>query len=138
MGRVLTLFDSVPDKILSSPARRARQTAEAAAKACGYQKSIQWEDSFYGGSSEDLIAALQTLPDMVERPMLVGHNPTLEETVADLLTPRREGWFQALSIRMPTAALVCMDVDIMEWTMLEPGEAVLRWFLIPKLVKAIQ
>lgn len=138
MGEVLALFNCVPDKILSSPARRARQTAEAAAKACGYKKSIQWEESFYGGGSEDLIAALQSLPPTIERPLLVGHNPTLEETVTDLLSPRREGWYQESSIRLPTAGLVCLEVDIMEWAALERGEAVLRWFLIPKLVKAIQ
>jgi phosphohistidine phosphatase len=137
MGEVLASFDHVPDQILSSPARRAKQTAEAVARACGYKKSIQWAESFYGGDSEDLISALQHLPHSVERPLLVGHNPTMEETVADLIMPRQEGWYEQFSIRMPTAALVCLAVDIMEWSALEPGEAVLQWFLIPKLVKAI-
>ena len=78
MGEILALFEVRPDKILSSPARRARQTAELVAQSCGYHKSIQWEDSFYGGSSAHLIAALQNLSDKVERPLLIGHNPTLE------------------------------------------------------------
>jgi len=138
MGEVLALFQCVPDKILASPALRAKQTTELVVKACGYKKSIQWEDSFYGGSSVDLIHALQRLPDTVERPMLVGHNPTMEETVAVLLSQCEDGWNENYAIRIPTAGLVCLDVGIVDWADLEPGDGVLRWFLIPKLVKAIQ
>lgn len=132
MGQVMADFEIVPDKIMSSPAKRAKQTAELAAKACGYRKSITWQDSFYGGYSDTLIEALKTLPDTVERAMLVGHNPTMEETVEALLVGE-----QTLSIRMPTAALVCLDLNIMRWEDLEPGDATLRWYLIPRLVKAI-
>lgn len=138
MGEVLDLFACVPDRILSSPALRARQTAELAVKACGYRKSIHWEDSFYGGTCEDLILALQALPDTIERPMLIGHNPTLEETVALLLARCGEDWSEEYAIRIPTAGLVCLDVGITDWADLEPGDGVLRWFLIPKLVRAIQ
>ncbi len=138
MGEILSLFQGVPDKILSSPARRAKQTAKIVAKACGYQQPIQWEDSFYGGSSVDLIMALKHLPDTVERPLLIGHNPSLEEAVTDLLSPHAEGWYQEWFIRIPTAGLVCLEADIMNWNGLGPGYATLRWFLIPKLVKAIR
>jgi phosphohistidine phosphatase len=142
MGEVLTRFECIPDRILASPAQRAKQTAELVAKACGYQKTIQWEDSFYGGSSTDLIAALQQLPDTVERAMLIGHNPILEETVAMLCTPHfsdaDDGWTDGWAIKIPTAGLVCLDFDIMDWNQLTPGDGMLRWFVIPKLVKALE
>jgi phosphohistidine phosphatase len=138
MGEVLALFDCVPDEILSSPALRAKQTTEMIVEACGYKKSIQWADSFYGGTSEDLMAALQRLPHRVERVMLVGHNPTMEETVATLLSASLDEWRDEWSIRIPTTGLVCLDADITDWAALAPGDAILRWFLIPKLVKAIR
>jgi phosphohistidine phosphatase len=138
MGKVLALFDSVPDRIISSPALRARQTAELVAEACGYRTSIFWEDSFYGGGSEDLIRFLRSLPNSVERPLLIGHNPVLEETVSILLHPPGPDWSESSVIRIPTAGLACLELDIMEWGELEPGDAVLCWFLIPQLVKAIQ
>jgi len=142
MGEVLALFDCVPDKILSSPAQRARQTAELAAKACSYRHDIQWEDAFYGGDRADLIAALQQLPNKIERVLLIGHNPILEETVDGLCASSpgkpnlsgQAGW----RIKIPTAGLVCLNFDIENWASLEPGEGVLQWFLIPKLVKALQ
>jgi phosphohistidine phosphatase len=138
MGEVLALFECVPDRIISSPAMRARQTTELAVKACGYRKSVHWADSFYGGTCEDLIIALQALPDAIERPMLIGHNPTLEETVALLLARCGEDWSEEFAIRIPTAGLVCLDVGITHWADLEPGDGILRWFLIPRLVRAIQ
>lgn len=137
MGELLAQFESVPDLILASPARRAKQTTELVAEACGYHRPIQWENSFYGGDSEVLLAALQRLPAAVERVMLVGHNPTLEETIADLLCVTEVGWSDTFPVRLPTAGLACLEVDLVDWADLEPGEAALRWFVIPKLVKVL-
>jgi phosphohistidine phosphatase len=137
MGEVLARFDCRPDLILSSPALRARQTAELAARACGYARSIQWEDAFYGGGSRDVMAALQRLPDTVERPLVVGHNPTLEQVASSLVWPSGSDWEGESVMRIPAAGLVCLDVDITAWAALEPGAGLVRWFLIPKLVKAI-
>lgn len=137
MGEVLLRFACPPDKILSSPAQRAKQTAEQVAKACAYRKAIEWNDSFYEGNRADLIAALQGLPDTVERVLLVGHNPILEDTVAALCSPDgAEG--DGCAIKIPTAGLVCLGFDINTWDSLEMSRGVLQWFVTPKLVKAIQ
>ena len=97
---------------------------------------------FYEGNSADLIAALQQLPDTVERVMLIGHNPILEETVATLCTPHSpdvdDGWTDGWAIKIPTAGLVCLDFEIMDLGELRPGDGMLRWFVIPKLVKALE
>lgn len=142
MGRVLALFDCVPDKIIASPARRAKQTAEMVAKACGYQQAIQWEEIIYGGDHSDLITILQQLPNRIERPLLIGHNPTLETMVTALCTTgnqnRGENHSEAWHIKIPTAGLVCLNMNLTDWATLGPGQGVLHWFLIPKLVKAIQ
>jgi phosphohistidine phosphatase len=138
IGRVLADYNSVPDLILASPARRAQQTAEMVAKACGYRKSIRWQDSFYGGNSDDLIAALQHLPSSVEQVMLVGHNPTMEETVSTLLLGYDAVWEHDFTVRIPTAGLICLKLAAEDWPDLEAGDAILRWFLIPRLIKAIE
>lgn len=140
MGEALALFDCVPDTIVSSPAQRARQTAELVAKACGYPpKNIQWTDSFYGGGRADMIVALQRLPNQIESAMLIGHNPTLEETAVTLLAANAGGDGDgAINLRVPTAGLLCLEADITAWAELEPGDTILRWFLLPKLVKALR
>jgi phosphohistidine phosphatase len=138
MGEVLARFDCRPDLVLSSPALRARQTAELAGEACEYQGTIQWEDTFYGGGSRDVIDALRRLPDGVERPLLVGHNPTLEQAASMLVSRSGADWREDSIMRIPAGGLVCLDLNIAAWAELEPGAGVLRWFLIPKLAKAIR
>jgi len=135
IGKLLKAYQQVPDQILASPAKRAKQTIELVAENCGYSKnSIQWMDGFYGADRYDLLTALKQLPNHINRAMLVGHNPTMEETVALLCQgPRADDSF----IRMPTAALVCLTVHVDQWTTLKPGFATLQWFIIPKLIKSI-
>ncbi|MDM8520396.1 histidine phosphatase family protein [Anaerolineales bacterium HSG6] len=144
MGKALLSAEQIPDRIISSPARRAKQTAKLVAEACGYKESIQWEDGFYGAGSADLIAALKQLPPEVERGMLIGHNPTMEETVASLCTTSAgiSPWGNVdgsdFSITVPTSGLACLEVNIDDWAKLNPGIAILKWFVIPRLLKAIQ
>lgn len=133
MGNVLAQYDMVPDQILASPAKRAKHTAELVAEASGYAFDIAWQDHFYDATSADLIKTLQALPNDIQCPLLVGHNPTMEDTVAELLTSDDDGSF----IRVPTGAIACLDVDISDWRTLLPGYCSLRWFIIPRLVKAI-
>jgi phosphohistidine phosphatase len=133
MGRVLLKYHCVPDQIISSPAKRAQQTSQLLAESCEYNQSIQWDASFYGGDSDDLLNALKRLPAWVERAMLVGHNPTMEETAGQLLG----GPDNPPDLSMPTAGLVCLDLHLDNWALVRPGSGILRWFLVPKLLKAI-
>jgi phosphohistidine phosphatase len=138
MGSVLKNNNCIPDIVLASPARRIKQTVELVTGACGYKTTIHWEESFYGGTHYDLITALKKLPNHFTRPLVVGHNPEVEETIVELLSLRKVGSDHGFTIRVPTAGLICLDADIESWSQLKPGRCVLQWFLIPKLVKAIQ
>jgi len=135
MGRVLARFKHTPDLILSSPARRAAETATLAASASGYKADIQFEPDLYFEGVSAVFDILRRVPDSVGRVLVVGHNPTLTDAVATLC------WAQPTNkpedLRLPTAALVCLDANIDGWQSLSPGDAVLRWFVIPKLVKAL-
>lgn len=136
MGKVLAAFDLVPDKIIASPAQRAKQTTMLATEASGYQQAIEWESNFYYGGTKDVFDSLRKLPATVNRPMVVGHNPTLADVAAQLC--HRDSIGPGEDFRLPTAGLVCFEVDIRDWYDLHPGNGTLRWFLIPRLVKAIR
>lgn len=96
----------IPDSILSSTARRAVDTAQRVAESCGYEGGIDARRSLYLAGPASYLAALQELDNGVSRALVVGHNPGLEDLVA-LLTGRHE--------RLPTAALVQVDLPIDEW-----------------------
>ncbi len=68
-----------PDRVISSPAIRAKTTAEKTIKAMGSSSAlITYDEKLYDAILEDFLVILQTIPKNTQRVMLVGHNPGLE------------------------------------------------------------
>ena len=85
IGLWLRQQNLLPDRVLSSPAERAIVTAEKACKVMGWRAAdIVQEQRVYGAGADQLIKLLRETPPGVERLMLVGHNPGLEELLIDL------------------------------------------------------
>ena len=106
MGRYLHQQGLIPDRILTSSAKRARKTANKVAKSCGYTGKVKKIAAFYDAVPGIYFETLQALPDKYQRVMVVGHNPTMEQLV-NHLTGQIE--------RMPTAALAHIDLPIQQW-----------------------
>jgi phosphohistidine phosphatase len=106
MGELLAKKKKTPELILSSSAKRARQTAKAVAKECKYDGEIQYFDSLYLAEPEAYIDALKKLPDELNRVMIVGHNPGLESLLQQL-----SGRVETLS----TGAIAFIDLPIKNW-----------------------
>lgn len=130
MGKFLLEKGYNPGLVISSPAARARETTNLCIKAGQFDESlIHWNDDFYYGSSEDYLSALQTVPDDIERVLLVGHNPLMELT-AGLLTTGDP----STVARMPTAGLICLESHINRWEDISPGSSQIKWMMIPKVL----
>ena len=106
MGAHLREHGLIPDRILTSSAKRARKTANKVAKACGYTGKVKKLDAFYDTVAGVIYETLQTLPDKYQRVMVVGHNPTMEQLVGSLTGQFRQ---------MPTAALAHIELPIQRW-----------------------
>ena len=122
-----------PDLIVSSPARRARQTCDLFAQEAGYKKRISWEESIYAASSQALLAVVRSLPDDVGHVLLVGHNPGFEDLAGALIGADEAGVY---SLRMPTAAAAHFVLAVDVWREVQPGGGQLQWLVTPKLLKA--
>lgn len=107
MGRLLRDEELLPDLVISSSARRALSTAEAAASASGFEGQIEVTRAFYHADPETYIERLKLLPNEIDRVLIVGHNPGVEMLLAELT-----GFHE----RMPTAALAQVDLPVEEWT----------------------
>lgn len=121
MGLLLREENLTPDWILSSPAVRARLTAEAVAQESGYEEQIEIVPRFYPGEVEDYVAALRRVPEPIQSVMVVGHNPTLDQLLA-LLTGESES--------LSTAALAFVSLPVDHWKALNAqtrGELVNLW-----------
>jgi len=106
MGTLLKTKKLLPELILASPAVRVKQTLELMTKTCDYQGKIEWIKDYYGATPNDYIAGIQTVPDKVQKVMIVGHNPGME----DLLNQ----WVP-IDEKFPTAAIACLEFDLKSW-----------------------
>ena len=121
IGKVLMMAELVPQVILSSPAQRAKQTAELVAEESKFKGELKFVKSYYMGEPEDYITALNELPDEIERVMIVGHNPGLE-ALLQLLDGKVDS--------LPTGSLAYLVLDIKHWaelTKATAGELISFW-----------
>jgi phosphohistidine phosphatase len=106
VGQHLKDNDLLPDLILCSTARRARDTAQAVADESGYEGEIEQLPALYLSDTDCYLDILQRLPDDLNRVLVVGHNPELDALLV-LLTD--------VSQHMTTAALARIDLPITSW-----------------------
>ena len=108
MGRRLARRSLVPDRLLSSPAKRAIRTAEIIAGASGFpaERSTRM-DRLYGAGFADLLGILQGLDDAEQTVFLVGHNPGLTDLVNFVGSPFLDN--------LPTCGLFCADFESSSW-----------------------
>lgn len=80
MGAWMREQDLIPEYILSSPAVRARNTAEKLTKAMGLAAhQIHYDSRLYACNLDTLKAVLSSIPADKNKVLLIGHNPDLEE-----------------------------------------------------------
>ncbi|HCI72821.1 MAG: histidine phosphatase family protein [Bacteroidetes bacterium] len=133
MGKFLRKIGRTPDLVISSTAQRARETSQLAVEGMKEDESIiTWNSDLYYGSVRDYLKAIQSADGDVERVMIVGHNPKMEDTAGALIGPDRSS-----GIRMPTAALVCVNSYAASWDQVQWGGCELEWMMIPKVLKEI-
>jgi phosphohistidine phosphatase len=96
-----------PNLIVSSTAARAKKTAELVAKACKYKGEIVRSHSLYGAQPADYLKILEELSDKYKAVLVVGHSPSVEETV--------EVFTGSSDVIMPTCALAHISLPIQNW-----------------------
>ena len=129
MGKTLARIGEAPDLVLSSPAVRARTTAELAASAGDWSAEIEIVPTFYGGQWSDVVEGVVGASPNGSRVMVVGHEPTWSELVSVLAGGGR--------VAMPTGAVACLELNGSLWSSLTPGGAELQWLLTPRMLKPL-
>jgi len=106
VGIFLKDNDLLPDLILSSTARRARDTAQAVADESGFPGQVDLRQDMYLSDTACYLDILRSLPDDASRVLVVGHNPDLEELLT-LLTD--------VAHHLTTAMLAQVTLPITSW-----------------------
>jgi phosphohistidine phosphatase len=121
MGEFIAEKELIPQKIFSSSAVRTLETARVVSKVCDCSAALVAVDEFYLAEAEIYINYLKTLPDDLERVMIIGHNPGLE-SLLQILSGRID--------MLNTAVVAHLILPIKSWAEINnetEGELVELW-----------
>ena len=121
-GKWLKENNLLPDCVLCSPSRRTRETLEAMMTAIGYVEK-RLEDRIYEATPGTLAALVDERRDL-DRVLIVGHNPGLEQLVA-LMTDGTSSDYRG----MPPGGVAVLGFP--REASIEPGVASLNAFWWP-------
>ncbi|NNE38073.1 MAG: histidine phosphatase family protein [Gammaproteobacteria bacterium] len=97
-----------PDKVVSSPATRAKQTSSLLLKSMELdKKNISWDERIYEAGLGDLLKVIEDHCEGVQRLLLVGHNPGLDSLVQYLAMQQPQTTLTGKL--MTTAAIAVLD-----------------------------
>lgn len=125
MGARLRECDAVPQRMVTSDALRARETATGVAEAAGVgADAVDHEPRLYTADAATVLAVVRDLDDRFERIAIVGHNPALHEFVHRIGELRVD--------KLPTAAVVHLRFAVSGWSAVDWGSAEVVDYDYPK------
>lgn len=128
IARGLKELEAIPDLVLSSPYRRATETATILADILKLEEKVFFSEHLTPlGFADQLIAEINE-KFRVENLALVGHEPSLSNLVSLLVSGNAE-----FSLELKKGSVCCLDVSD-----LRPGRcATLLWLMTPAQLAAL-
>lgn len=116
------------DRIISSPAERAANTAQLLAEQMRYElAAIEYDENIYEASVRNLLNIINNFNTDWQTTMLVGHNPAISY-IAEYLTG--DGVDNVVS-----SGVVIIEFDNMEWNEISQGSGQLVEILLPDEIR---
>src|SRR5579884_534681 len=126
VGRALAALNVQPDVIISSPLKRATQTASLVGNEIGYEGKLQLEAALRPDASFADFRHMLEKYSKHEAIMVVGHNPSITEFLARIIA------------KSGCEALVDFKKGAVARVETVRHSATLNWFLTPKMAREIQ
>jgi phosphohistidine phosphatase len=118
----------VPDRLLTSPLTRARETAKILTEVAGWPRAEISPELSPGQGAGAVFALLAK--DRSRRVALVGHQPDLSVLLAACMTTNA----MPLPIEMKKNAIACLSFD----GRARVGRAALKWLATPRLLRGFR
>lgn len=127
MGRFLTTARTVPDRALTSSAKRARETLATAAEAGGWTGPARVTEALYEATPEAVLREIQSEPDDAQTLIVVGHEPTWSTFLSKMIGGG--------SLQVKTAAVASIEVEVERWADVQFGRGSLAFLLPPRALR---
>ena len=122
------------DRIVASPAVRVTETLDIFQPAANLDDlEPHWDRRIYLASAATLIDVIHDMGKDADNLLISGHNPGLEDLVL-MLVPEANGGDlrEKVEEKLPTSALVRLEIDIADWRDLEVNMARIAAFVRPR------
>lgn len=130
VAELLRAAEPPVERICSSPAARARETAETMAAELGLDASaLVFDDRLYLADPATLCRVTTERLEDVTSGMVVAHNPGLEEWLTRLC---------GAAAHLPTAAVAAVELPVANWAEVGEGNGRLLWLMVPRLLRAAE
>ncbi len=126
VGRALASLDVQVDTIISSPLKRATQTASLVANEIGYDSKVVFSAALAPDAAFEAFRILLQKYARQDAIMVVGHNPNLSQFLSLLIS----GGVADRGVDLKKGAVARVD-----WDTQKPS--VLNWCLTPKTIRTI-
>lgn len=142
MGRWLRAAGYLPDHVVCSTARRARETWQLTQAELGAAPPVSFDSRVYQASATQLLDLVRGTPPTARTLLVVGHDPAVPEIALALAAapqPAHAGAvsdaeppsvFDRMRAKFPTAAIAVLQFTG-SWGELVPGSALLTRFVTP-------
>src|SRR5205807_1782059 len=126
IGRMLANLDVRVEHIISSPLKRATQTASLVANELAFEERIELKDALRPEANFEQFQAMLAHYRKSEAVIVVGHNPSFTEFLSKTISESTG----AAQIEFKKGAVAKVEMS---------GKAgTLHWLVIPKIVRAFQ
>lgn len=137
IGAFLARHGLVPDRVLVSPAPRAKDSWAHAALACPQAPAPIHDPRLYDGRAETILEVIRTLGGEARQLLVVGHNPGLHDLARMLVATGDVETRERLNENFPTAGLVAIGFAVDDWSKLHPQSGRLELFVEPRQLDAV-
>ncbi len=130
MGKWLKENQHVPDRVICSPALRAKQTCQLILKELAIsEQDVFWIKDIYDASLNDLLSTISQHSNNTGTLLIIGHNPGLDQLVCHL--SKQTPLVNASGKLLTTAALAILGYNS-EPISTEPHQAHLQNLIRPR------
>lgn len=136
IGSYIARHGLVPDRVLCSTAKRARETWDRVAIELPTPPEVEFEERLYNAQPAAIMEVLRNFKGRARSLLVVGHNPGLQELAGLLIASGDLEHRERLREKFPTAGLAVIDFALDEWRKLHLHAGRLERFVAPRMLEA--
>lgn len=121
-----------PDLVLCSSAVRTRQTCEYFKAAFPADLRVEYHDSLYLASPQQLIYSIGEQASGIKSIMVIAHNPGIQQLAWHLGANGRVDDLNRIRLKYPTGAMTWLTTEVDQWNQLGPENMNLERFVAPR------